>query len=48
MNVDALRNQDVASPSPRCMIDDLGLHDRLIRASDARPGTADSPLHGVA
>jgi hypothetical protein len=47
MHVDALPNQDFASPSPRCMIDDLGLHDRLISASDARAGASDSPLHGV-
>ena len=47
MHVDASPNQDVASPSPRCMIHDLGLHDRLISASDARAGASDSPLHGV-
>ncbi len=40
---DASSNHDVASPRPRCSIEDPGLHDRLVTASDARHSRPDLP-----
>jgi hypothetical protein len=40
---DASSNHNVASPQPRCSIEDLGLHDRLVTASDARHSRPDLP-----